>query len=65
MVAVIDYDEAIELKLSVKWMEPDSGLWKRVWLLYCLYDFDTKQDDIGKIVEGALYSVARPPIQID
>jgi len=61
--AVIDHDEAKNLQLSVKWMEPSSTLWRRVWLLYCLYDFDTKQDDIGKITEGALYSVARPPME--
>ncbi|WP_428487740.1 SDH family Clp fold serine proteinase [Rhodopila sp.] len=61
--AVIDHDEALNLELSVKWMEPDSTLWRRVWLLYSLYDFDTKQDNIGKITEGALYSVARPPME--
>jgi len=61
--AVIDYAEANLLKLPVIWMPPESTLWKRVWLLYCLYDFDTKQDDLGKIFEGALYSISRPPLE--
>jgi hypothetical protein len=60
--AVIDYAEAKALNLPVVWMAPDSTLWKRVWLLYCLYDFDTKQGDIGKVFEGALYSILRPPL---
>jgi hypothetical protein len=61
--AVIDYAEAHALGLPVTWMAPESTLWQRVWLLYCMYDFDTKQDDIGKIFEGAFYSISRPPLE--
>lgn len=60
--AVIDYSEAKSLSLPVLWLPPDSKLWKRIWLLYCLYEFDTNQDDVGKIFEGALYSISRPPL---
>jgi Serine dehydrogenase proteinase len=60
--AVIDFNEATDLGLPVIWMAPESALWKRVWLLYCLYDFDTQRDTLGKIVEGAIYSISRPPI---
>jgi ClpP class serine protease len=60
--AVIDYSEALSLGLSVEWLEPDSSLWKRIWLLYCLYDYDIKRMNVGKIFEGAMYSIARQPV---
>lgn len=60
--AVIDYNEALSLKLVVEWMPPEGDLWKRVWLLYCLYDADTKRDDLGKIFEGSAYSISRKPV---
>ena len=60
--AVIDFHEATSLGLPVVWMPPESDLWKRIWLLYCLYDFDTQRDTIGKIIEGAANSISRPPI---
>lgn len=59
--AVVDYKEASSLRLSVEWMSPESDLWRRVWLLYCLYDADTQRDDLGKIFEGAAYSISRKP----
>lgn len=58
--AVIDFSEAKELGLNVEWMDPKSDLWRAVWLLYCLYDHDTKSSDLGRIVEGAVNSIARP-----
>lgn len=60
--AVIDFTEAKELGLSVEWMPQDSTLWKRIWLLHCLYDADTKRDDLGKIFEGGAYSLSRKPL---
>lgn len=60
--AVIDYAEAHSLGLPVDWLAPDTSLWKRIRLLHCLYDFDTKQGDIGKVFEGAFYSISRPPL---
>lgn len=60
--AVIDLSEEKSLGLPVTWIAPESVLWRRIWMLYCLYDADTKQDDVGKIFEGALYSVSRPPL---
>lgn len=60
--AVIDFSEAKALGLPVTWLDPTCNLWKRIWMLYCIYDADTKQDDIGKIFEGVLYSIARPPL---
>lgn len=60
--AVIDYNEAISLGLSVEWLPPQEELWKRIWLLYCLYDADTQRDNIGKICEGSRFSILRKPV---
>lgn len=59
--AVIDFSEAVSLGLDAEWMAPDDDLWRRVWLLFCCYDHDVKTRNIGKIVEGAVNSIARPP----
>lgn len=59
--AVIDFSEAESLGLAVEWMKPESDLWRRIWLLYCCYDHDVKLRNIGKITEGAVNSIARPP----
>lgn len=59
--AVIDFSEAEKIGLSVEWMEPDSELWRRIWLLYCCYDHDIRVMSAGKILEGASNSMARPP----
>lgn len=58
--AVIDYDEACSLGLSVNFLKPDDDLWKRFWLLYCMYDYDTKANGIGRIIEGEKFSISRP-----
>lgn len=57
--AVIDYNEAEILGLSVQFLAPDDELWKRIWLLYCMYDYDTKAHAIGRLVEGGKFSIAR------
>lgn len=58
--AVIDFGEAEALGLSVEWMPPGDELWRRVWLLYCLYDQDTKNKGLGRVIEGAVFSITRP-----
>lgn len=58
--AVIDYHEAVALGLSVEYLEPDDEIWRRIWLLYCLYDYDTKVKKLGKVFEGDKFSIARP-----
>jgi len=60
--AVIDYSEAESLGLAVEWMKPQDDLWRQVWLLYCCYDHDIKARRAGKIVEGAINSMTRPPL---
>lgn len=61
--AVIDFSEAQELGLAAEWMPPEERLWKLVWMLYCCYDFDTKTRGLGRIIEGAINSIARPKMQ--
>ena len=58
--AVIDYDEATQLGLSVEYLAPDNETWKRFWMLYCMYDYDSKEKNLGKIIEGNYWSIARP-----
>jgi ATP-dependent protease ClpP protease subunit len=58
--AVIDYVEATNLGLTVEFLKPDDDLWKRIWLLYCLYEYDSKQNNLAKIFEGSVYSISRP-----
>lgn len=60
--AVIDYGEARDLGLAVEWMPPEEPLWRKVWLLYCLYDHDTKSKGLGRVIEGAVFSIARRDI---
>ena len=57
--AVRDFSEAEDLHLTVSWMKPEEFLWKRIWLLHTLYDYDTKTKGLGKITEGAVNSIAR------
>lgn len=59
---MIDYAKAVSLGLDAEYLKPDDDLWKKIWLLYCLYDYDTKQGDIGKIFEGGKFSIARPKV---
>jgi hypothetical protein len=57
--AVIDFEEATNLGLSAIYLHPADDLWKRIWLLYCLYDYDTKAKNVGKIFEGSKFSISR------
>lgn len=58
--AVIDNEEATALGLSIQYLEPSDETWRRIWLLYCLYDYDTKQNGLGKVFEGVKFSISRP-----
>ncbi len=57
--AVIDFSEAEDVGLTVEWLKPEEELWRRIWLLYCLYDYDTKDKGLGKVLEGSKNSIAR------
>jgi hypothetical protein len=60
--AVIDFPEASALGLNVLYLSPDTDLWRRIWLLYCMYEYDTKLHSYGKIIEGVSYSISRPRV---
>ena len=61
--SVVDHREAVELGLSVEYLPPDNDLWGRLWLLYCMYDFDSRQGRLLKMFEGRSrsLSIAAPP----
>ncbi len=56
--SVVDADEAIGLGLNVTYLPPSDDLWRHLWLLYCLYDADTKRDRLLKIFEGRSLSLS-------
>ena len=58
--AVIVYEEALSIGLSAEYLQPEDDLWKKFWLLYCLYDYDTKAKGIGRVIEGENLSISRP-----
>jgi hypothetical protein len=58
--AVINHDEASDLGLVVRFLDYKDELWSRIWLLYCMYDYDTKAKNLGKIFESYHYSISRP-----
>ena len=57
--AVIDANDAITIGLNVNFLPSDNELWKRLWLLYCMYDYDCRKNNIGKLFEGEKYSISR------
>ncbi|MEW9305455.1 SDH family Clp fold serine proteinase [Labrys neptuniae] len=61
--SVIDYREAKALGLEVEYLPPEEELWQRIWLLYSMYDFDSRQNGYVKVFEGRASStaVAAPP----
>ena len=62
--SVIDRLEAQKLGLHITLLEPGEPFWDRVWLLYCMYDFDARRTGVSKIFEGRARSLsvaALPP----
>jgi hypothetical protein len=50
--SAIDHAEARQIGLSVKYLPPNDEVWKRIWLLYSMYDFDCRQRDYLKVFES-------------
>ena len=51
--------------MAVHHVSPQGGklatldpIWERIWILYCMYDFDTRRDDYLKVFEGRARSTA-------
>lgn len=61
--SVIDSTEAMELGLNVTVLSENDALWKKLWLLHCMYDHDCRRDRYLKVFEGASVStaIAAPP----
>ena len=61
----IDADEASRLKLKVEKLCPDDDLWKKIWLLRTMYQYDCGVYGYAKLFEGnhvssAVAAVAPP-----
>lgn len=56
--SVIDRDEAATLGLSIERGEIGDPLWDRVWLLYCMLDYDSRRAGHAKLFEGHSRSLA-------
>lgn len=64
--SVIDRAEASKLGLQITSLDCGDPLWDRIWLLYCMYDFDARRAGVAKIFEGRARSLsvgALPPTQ--
>jgi hypothetical protein len=58
--AVINVEEALNLGLVVNYLQPKDEIWKRIWLLFCMYDYDCRQLGYSKIFEGERISLLKP-----
>jgi hypothetical protein len=54
----IDYNEASALKLKIEKLDQNSALWKKIWFLHCMYEFDCRKSNYLKIFEGQNASTA-------
>jgi hypothetical protein len=56
--SVINHQEAKQLGLSVEYLPPEDETWKKIWLLYCMYDHDCRRDRYLKVFEGPYISTS-------
>lgn len=54
--SVIDYKEAQELGFNVTFLNHASAVWKKLWLLRAMYQFDCPQGGYAKMFESARVS---------
>lgn len=61
--SAIDHAEAAQIGLMVNYLSPDDEIWQRIWLLYCMYEYDCRQQSLVKIFESRRLSnsIAAPP----
>ena len=63
--SVIDHKEAASLGFKVTFLDQDSDLWKRFWLLRSMYQHDCPRSGYAKLFESSKFStgtaVAPPP----
>jgi hypothetical protein len=56
--SVIDHREGQTLGLSVEYLSPEDEIWKRIWLLLCMYEHDCRRDRLLKVFEGRARSLS-------
>jgi hypothetical protein len=56
--SVIDHGEAASLGLDITYLPPEDEIWKRLWLLYCMYEHDCRRNGLMKVFEGRARSTA-------
>jgi len=56
--SVVDARAAAGLGLAVTVAAPEDELWRRLWLLRCMYEADARRDGFAKIFEGRSVSHA-------
>lgn len=56
--SVINHREAKDLGLNIEYLPPDNEIWKKIWLLYCMYDHDCRRDRYMKVFEGPAISTS-------
>ncbi|MDX1919997.1 MAG: hypothetical protein SFU25_04590, partial [Candidatus Caenarcaniphilales bacterium] len=56
--AVISGEDAQEIGLKINLLNQNDELWKKIWLLFCMYDYDSKLEGISKFFEGSRVSHA-------
>lgn len=61
--SVINHQEAAALGLKIEYLPPDDELWRKIWLLHCMYEYDSLKNRYIKVFEGRALStaVAAPP----
>ena len=50
--SVINHQEALNLGLNICYLPDGDDIWSRIWLLYCMYDYDSHRMGLQKIYEG-------------
>lgn len=60
--SVIDAQEAARLGLAVEILGQNDEIWKRIWLLRCMYEYDAERAGFMKIFESAKISNSIRPI---
>jgi hypothetical protein len=56
--SVINHVEASSLGLIIEYLPPDNELWKQIWLLFCMIEYDCRKSRYLKLFEGHARSTA-------
>lgn len=60
--SLIDNERLLSLGIKSTVLSEEDELWKRLWLLYCIYEYDCRANDLAKIFEGSINSQSLPLI---